>query len=132
MKLTILKKCFQERPALAKSLAFFLLIFAANVCSASSLTLGTISSNIYGSFYDLTKLITSSSYVAGLGFAIGSIMKFKAHKDNPTQISVGVPIGLLCVAAALLYLPSILGSAGQTLFGDTGSVAGPTGQIFAT
>ena len=30
------------------------------------------------------QLLTSGSYIAGFGFAIASILKFKAHKDNPT------------------------------------------------
>jgi hypothetical protein len=37
-------------------------------------------------FTNLTKLITAGSYVGGLGFATGAIMKFKQHKDNPTAV----------------------------------------------
>lgn len=40
-----------------------------------------------------------------------------ALKDKPTQIPVGTPIALLFIAAALLFLPSILGVAGETMFG---------------
>jgi intracellular multiplication protein IcmD len=36
-------------------------------------------------------------------------MKFKQHKDNPTQTPIGTPIALVFIAAALLFLPSILG-----------------------
>ena len=56
---------------------------------------------------NVTKLITAGSYVAGLGFAIGSIFKFKQHKDNPTQIPIGTPIALVLVSAAELFLPSL-------------------------
>jgi intracellular multiplication protein IcmD len=71
------------------------------------------------------------AYLAGLGFAIGAIMKFKQHKDNPTQIPIGTPIALIFIAAALLFLPSILGVAGSTMFGKgQATVAGPTGIIF--
>jgi intracellular multiplication protein IcmD len=66
-----------------------------------------------------------------LGFSIGAIMKFKQHKDNPTQIPIGTPIALIFIAAALLFLPTILGIAGATMFGSSGgSVAGPTGSVF--
>jgi intracellular multiplication protein IcmD len=68
------------------------------------------------SLSDLAKLIAAGSYVGGLGFALGAIMKFKAHKDNPTQIPVGTPIALLFIAAALIFLPTIFSSTGTTLF----------------
>ncbi len=99
---------------------------------ASADTIGGMASNITGSFTSLTKLVTAGSYLAGLGFSIGAIMKFKQHKDNPTQIPIGTPIALVFIAAALLFLPSILGMTGSTMFGDDKySTAGPTGIIFS-
>ena len=84
-----------------------------------------------GTFTSLTKLITAGSYLAGLGFSIGAIMKFKQHKDNPTQIPIGTPIALVFIAAALLFLPSILSVTGYTMFGSSqGNTAGPTGSTF--
>lgn len=102
----------------------------AGEAAAGATTIGGMASSIYGSFTQLAKLITAGSYLAGLAFAISAIMKFKQHKDNPTQIPIGTPIALVFIAAALLFLPSILGVAGQTMFGSAGSVAGPTGTIF--
>ena len=95
-----------------------------------SITLGTMASSMTGSFSKVAKLITAGSYLAGLGFSIGAIMKFKQHKDNPTQVPIGTPIALVFIAAALLFLPTILGVTGQTMFGTTGKTAGPTGSIF--
>lgn len=96
-----------------------------------SLTVGGMASSITDSFTSLAKLITAASYLAGLGFSIGAIMKFKQHKDNPTQIPIGTPIALVFISAALLFLPSILGVAGATMFGSTGGeTAGPTGTIY--
>ena len=110
-----------------------LILFAANVDAASGDTIGTMASNITDSFESLTKLVTAGSYLAGLGFSIGAIMKFKQHKDNPTQIPVGTPIALVFISAALLFLPSILGITGSTMFGsDGGETAGPTGTVFST
>ncbi len=40
--------------------------------------------------------------IAGIGFIIGSIIKFKQHKDNPTQVSIWVPIALLLTGLTLL------------------------------
>ena len=94
--------------------------------------LGNMANTITSSFENLTKLITAGSYLAGLAFSIGAIMKFKQHKDNPTQIPIGTPIALVFIAAALLFLPSILGVAGATMFGGDANTAGPTGTIFTS
>jgi len=90
-------------------------------------TIGTLSSNLKGTFANLAQLITAGAYIAGMGFGLAAILKFKAHKDNPTQIPVGTPIALLFIAAALLFLPSIFNISGGTLFGSSGSVGGITG-----
>lgn len=111
--------------------AFALLLIAGDAfAGGTSLTLGGMASQITQSFVSLTKLITAGSYLAGLGFSIGAIMKFKQHKDNPTQIPIGTPIALVFIAAALLFLPTILGITGETMFGAAGEVAGPTGTVF--
>ncbi len=94
---------------------------------ASGTNIGTMASSLYGTFGKIGQLITGGSYIAGLGFSIGAIMKFKQHKDNPTQIPIGTPVALVFIAAALLFLPSILAVTGQTMFGTAGSTAGPTG-----
>lgn len=113
-------------------------VIGASLCalsmSAFAVTqdLGGISAEIYGNFANLSKLITAGSYIAGLGFSIAAIMKFKAHKDNPTQVPVGTPAALVFIAASLLFLPSILGVTGATIFGtlDGGTVATSTGTAW--
>lgn len=95
--------------------------------------LGTMASSITSTFGQVTKLVTAGSYLAGLGFSIGAIMKFKQHKDNPTQIPIGTPIALVFIAAALLFLPTILGVTGNTMFGGSGGkTSGPSGSIFSS
>lgn len=46
-------------------------------------------------FGNLTELITAASYIPGIGFAVGAIMKFKMHRDNASQPPIGTPIGAL-------------------------------------
>lgn len=94
---------------------------------AAAADLGTMASSISSTFAKIGMMITGGSYVAGLAFSIGAIMKFKQHKDNPTQIPIGTPIALVFISAALLFLPSILSVTGQTMFGAKGSTAGPKG-----
>ncbi|HAF87133.1 MAG: type IV secretion protein IcmD [Legionellaceae bacterium] len=108
------------------------LLHLSLVYADTTLTLGGVASTITGSFEQLTKLITAGSYLAGLAFSIGAIMKFKQHKDNPTQIPIGTPIALVFIAAALLFLPSVLGVSGETIFGSGAKTAGPSGTVFTT
>lgn len=108
-----------------------LALISLDAAAASSLTIGGMASSITSSFENLAKLITAGSYLGGLGFAVGAILKFKQHKDNPTQITIGTPIALVFIAAALLFLPTILGIAGATMFGSSGGkTAGPKGTVY--
>lgn len=103
-----------------------MLFFYAGLAHAegSAPTLGSIATTITGSFYGLAKLITAGAYIAGVGFALTALLKFKAHKDNPQQIPIGTPVALLFIGGALLFLPNLFGIAGQTIFGSTGGAGG--------
>ncbi|WP_233586527.1 type IV secretion protein IcmD [Legionella sp. km772] len=120
----LLKIC---KPWFISITSFSVLLLVCQDASAGT-TIGTMASSIYKTFTNVGYAITGGSYVAGLAFSIGAIMKFKQHKDNPTQIPIGTPISLVFIAAALLFLPSILSVAGYTMFGAQGSTAGPTGM----
>lgn len=91
---------------------------------------GTMASTIIATFSSIARLITAGAYIAGLAFAVGAIMKFKQHKDNPTNVPIGTPIALVFIAAALLFLPSILALTGGTMFSSGGTTAGPSGTVF--
>ena len=104
---------------------------AGSLFAGTPITLGNMASGITSSFVNITKLVTAGCYVAGLAFSVTAILQFKQHKDNPTQVTIGKPIALVFIAAALLFMPSILSVAGYTMFGtDGGSVAGSTGMEF--
>lgn len=62
---------------------------------------------------NLAKLVTATSYIAGLAFSASAIFKFKAHKDNPTQIPIGTPIALMVISAAALVAPTIATTTGK-------------------
>ena len=114
-----------------RTISLTLLMVVSQLAGAEVRTLGDVARTITESFEDITRLITAGSYLAGLGFSIGAIMKFRQHKDNPSQIPVGTPIAMLFVASCMLFLPSILGVTGASLFGPGGGqTAGPKGTIF--
>jgi len=89
--------------------------------------LSTVASTLISNFAQLAQLIIAGAYVAGAGFAVSAILKFKQHKDNPTQIPIGTPIAVLFVAGALLFLPNIMKTAGATLFGNQAVAGGVAG-----
>jgi intracellular multiplication protein IcmD len=107
---------------------FGVLALISQEAAAGGTTLGNMASSITKTFSSIGLMITGGSYIAGLAFSIGAIMKFKQHKDNPTQIPIGTPIALVFIAAALLFLPSILSVTGSTMFGAAGTTAGPGGS----
>lgn len=122
-RLTSYIACWQ-----AKLIVFVLPFFSVELADAAPATdLGSVASTLTGSFANLAKLITAGAYMAGIGFAMASMLKFKAHKDNPTQIPIGTPIALLFIGAALIFLPNIFGIAGNTIFGGTSGAGGVTG-----
>jgi intracellular multiplication protein IcmD len=106
--------------------AFFNTAFAVADCKTGG-GLSGIACNVINSFQNIAKLITAASFIAGLGFAVASIFKFKAHKDNPTQITIGVPIAMLFIAVALLFTVYLFTQLGVTVFGSASSAGSWSG-----
>ena len=111
-----------------KSLLTFSLLTISFLCFAEGDDLAGVADTLRSNFESLAKLVTAGAYLAGMGFAVGAILKFKQHKDNPTQIPVGTPIAMLFVSAALLFLPSIMKVAGKSIFGDDPKTGGYEGK----
>lgn len=95
---------------------------------ASGSGVGSVASNISSGFTAIAKMITGAAFLAGLGFMMAAILKFKAHKDNPQQIPVGTPIALLFVGAALVFIPALLKVGGASLFGSGGKAGSVSGE----
>jgi intracellular multiplication protein IcmD len=102
-------------------LIFSSCILVSSFCFAttgSPVGLGHVAKNVSDSMENLALLIQGAAYVAGLGFALAGMLKFKAHKDNPQQVQLSTAIVLLAVGAGLVFIPSLLQSGGATLFGQ--------------
>lgn len=118
-----------------KTVLLFISSLVALLCltdlafAAESKDFGSVAKKLTSGFGAIAQLITAGAYLAGLGFSVGAIMKFKNHKDNPSQVPIGTPIAMTFIAAALLFLPSILGVTGGSLFDDA-KTGGPSGVIF--
>lgn len=101
--------------------------YAAQVSSMSGI--GTVASNVKSNLANIAFLITAGSYVAGMGIAVAAIAKFKAHKENPTQVPISQAIALLFISSALIFAPAVFKAAGGTLFGKEAMVGGVSGII---
>ncbi|EKD74651.1 MAG: hypothetical protein ACD_44C00371G0008 [uncultured bacterium] len=116
------------------SFLFFFPIMASAEAGAGGEAAGTnltaIATNLTGAFTQIAKMITAGAYLAGAAFALGAIMKFKQHKDNPQQIPIGQPIALIFIAAALMFLPTLYNVAGKSLFGSAGGKGTLSGSTF--
>lgn len=77
-------------------------------------SIGETATAITSSFQSIGQLMMGIAYIAGFGFTIAAIFKFKQHKDNPTQIPIGTPIALLIIGVALIFLPGIIKVGGST------------------
>jgi intracellular multiplication protein IcmD len=97
------------------------------VALAATSGIGGVAAQVTSNLSNVAKFVTAASYVAGMAFAIAAVLKFKAHKDNPTQVTISMGISLLFVSAALIFLPAVFQASGGTLFGASGTVAGVSG-----
>ena len=100
---------------------------AGSSASAISGSVASLANNVKSSFGALAQLITAGAYVAGFAFVLVAIFKFKQHKDNTTNITIGTPIAMLFIGAAMIFLPSIISTTGKTVFGSSGTVGGVSG-----
>ena len=89
--------------------------------------IGAIAANVTGNLTNIAKLITAGSYVAGMGFAVGAIAKFKQYKENPQQMPLSTPLVLLFIGVGLIFIPAIFKTGGGTLFGASGAKSSISG-----
>ncbi len=92
-------------------------VAGAGAGASDSGSIGGIAHTIRNSMADIGSLILSVGFVAGLAFVVAAVFKFKSHRDNPQQVPVGQPFAMLAVGISLVFLPSIIGAGGVTLFG---------------
>lgn len=115
-----------NRLVLLGSSVLFSMTALANTTGGSGTndTIGDVANTVLSSLGSVETMIVVLCYIAGLGFAGAGILKFKQHKDNPTQVPLGAPIAMIFIAAALIYLPQVIRTTGATLFGGEQQSAG--------
>ena len=104
--------------------AVSLALIAPDILAEDKIGVGGLAENVTSNFENIGKLLVSMAYVAGIGFGIAAIFKFKQHKDNPTQITIGTPFALLGVSVMLVFLPGLYKPLGETVYGKEGGETG--------
>ena len=107
-----------------KNIAPILTLMAAHSFAAKATTFGGMASSLNDNFSAISALMINTAYVAGIGFGISAIFKFKQHKDNPQQIPIGTPFALLAVSILLVFLPGLYTPAAKSIYGTTKGVSG--------
>lgn len=99
--------------------------------SGGEQTLGDLAETATSSVAQIVDLIVALCYVSGIGFASAGVLKFKQHKDNPAQVTLGTCFMLLFIGIGLVWLPTMIEATGVTIFG-TGAKTGTStgGDIF--
>ena len=96
--------------------------------SSNQATFGDLAIGVTGSFSGMGSLMIATAYLAGIGFSIAAIFKFKQHRDNPTQIPVGTPLALFIIGIILIFFPGIVKPTGSTIFGGNAISGGFSGN----
>ena len=87
---------------LANKLLISSVILVPSIALAERFTdLKSMSEGISVQVNSLKMLLLQVSLIAGVGFTLMGMVKFKAHKDNPTQVALSVPITLLLISYLL-------------------------------
>jgi intracellular multiplication protein IcmD len=108
--------------------------FASSTQSANT-GIGGVATNITNQVSAVGQLIFAVATVAGVIMMAAGLFKLKQHKDNPQQIPIGTPLTMLILGACLAFLPSLVTTGGDTIFGaqsDGAKVGGYDGTGFGT
>ncbi len=118
-----IKPWFKSLPYLFLT-SYSMLAAAADKSVAPATTFSGMANNLSSQFTAIGELMTGTAYIAGIGFGIAAIFKFKQHKDNPTQVPIGTPFAMLAISVLLVFLPGLYKPAAKSIYGKTTGIGG--------
>jgi len=122
--MTISKK-YKLLFAIVAGLAITGVAFAEGTAGGDGI--GGIATKVTDTLASVGKMMVAISYLAGFGFLTFGVLKFKQHKDNPTQVTLGTPIVMTLIGAVLVFIGGFIAPLGET-FGlkkeDVGGFSG--------
>lgn len=95
---------------------YSIIVILIPVISIATGNLNAVADNLLSHLGSVYTLIGMANYVAGFCFLCVSVFKFKQHKDNPTQQTIGNPLMYLLLAILLMYMANIIKPIGDSLF----------------
>ena len=117
-----------------KSVVFTLALAAASSLVftgvADAETVSVVAGRLTDQLTNISKLAVGVMFVGGLVTGGMSALKFKEHNENPNQTKLSKPITYLFVSAALIGIPTYLGTMTNTLNGDGHQSSDATGSTF--
>jgi len=98
--------------------------------TAGAETVSEVAARLTDQLTNISKLAVGVMFVGGLVTGGMSALKFKEHNENPNQTKLSKPITYLLVSAALIGIPTYLGTMTNTLNGDGHKSSDATGSTF--
>lgn len=109
------------------------LLVTCTMTFAEDVTISSIATNMQSTVTYAVEIMSSISLACGIVLMVIGILKFKAHKDQPTQIPLSTGLMYLCVGAALTMVPILIPTFNSALTGaDSDSVTKVTGSQINT
>ncbi|MBE5212570.1 hypothetical protein IG611_09670 [Pectobacterium sp. A535-S3-A17] len=98
--------------------------------TAGAQTVSDVAERLTDQLTNISKLAVGVMFVGGLVTGGMSALKFKEHNENPNQTKLSKPITYLLVSAALIGIPTYLGTMANTLNGEGHKSSDATGSTF--
>ena len=98
--------------------------------TAGAETVSEVAARLTDQLTNISKLAVGVMFVGGLVTGGMSALKFKEHNESPNQTKLSKPITYLLVSAALIGIPTYLGTMTNTLNGDGHKSSDATGSTF--
>ena len=88
-------------------LFFMVLIPPATLASHRSQSIGDIARSLDRPVMGIVELVRAVCLIAGVGMVVGSLIKYKQHRRNPIEVSLGSVFAILLAGLALIALTFI-------------------------
>lgn len=99
-----------------------LLLFINPAFAQAAANIGTVMTTVTTNTGTIPTLLTSLSYITGIGFTIMGLIKMRDYVDNPSQNFMKDALARLGIGAALILLPFAI----QVAAGSVGAAASAT------
>ena len=93
------------------------LLVTCTMTFADDVTISSIALNMQDTVKYAVEIMSAIALACGIVLMVIGILKFKAHKDQPTQIPLSTGLMYLCVGAALTMVPILIPTFNSALTG---------------